>query len=58
MVWFLVFYYFFSLLFMIGYVDFDEIDGVPMLILGMIAMLILSPIMFPLNIGDAVNKIK
>ena len=42
---------------MIGHVNFDELDGVLMLILGMIAMLILSPIMLPMLIGDAVSII-
>lgn len=43
---------------MIGYVDFEDLDGVPMLILGIIALLIVSPIVFPINIGDAISRIK
>ena len=58
MIWFLVFYYVFSLLFMIGYVDFGDLGSGLVLILGIIALLILSPIMLPINIGYAVSRIE
>ena len=54
---FLIFYYYFSVLFMIGYVEFDDIDGIWVGILAVIALLIFAPIMMPLNLGDAVSKI-
>ena len=57
MIGFLIFYYCFSVLFMIGYVDFDDIDGIWFGIFAVICMLISAPIMMPLNIGDAVGKI-
>lgn len=54
---FLIFYYCFSVLFMIGYVDFDDIDGIWVGILAVIAMFILAPIVMPVNIGNAVCDI-
>lgn len=58
MLGFLIFYYCFSVLFMIGYVEFDDIDGIWVGILAVIAMLVFAPIVMPLNLGDAVNRIK
>lgn len=58
MIGFLIFYYCFSVLFMIGYVEFDDIDGIWVGILAVIAMLVFAPIVMPLNLGDAVCRIK
>lgn len=57
MIGFLIFYYCFSVLFMLGYVEFDEIDGVLVGILAVVCLLIFAPIVMPLNLGDAVGKI-
>ncbi len=43
---------------MIGYVEFDDIDGIWIGILAVIAMLVFAPIVMPLNLGDAVCRIK
>lgn len=53
----LIFYYIFSVLFMIGYADFGDIDGVGLTILGILALLIFAPICFPINLGIAVYEI-
>lgn len=53
----LIFYYVFSVFFMIGYVDFKDIDGVGLSILAIVALLILAPIFFPINLGTAVHDI-
>ena len=58
MIGFLIFYYCFSVLFMIGYVEFDDIDGIWVGILAVIAMLVFAPIVMPLNLGDAACRIK
>ena len=58
MLGFLIFYYCFSVLFMIGYVEFDDIDGIWVGVLAVIAMLVFAPIVMPLNLGDAVCRIK
>ena len=57
MIGFLIFYYCFSVFFMIGHVEFDEIDGVLFGIVAVICMLILAPIVMPFNLGDAVSRI-
>ena len=57
MLGFLIFYYCFSVLFMIGYVEFDELDGILVGILAVITILMFAPIMVPINIGDAMCKI-
>jgi len=41
---------------MIGYVDFKDIRGIDS-ILVILAILILAPILFPINLGYAINKI-
>lgn len=53
----LIFYYVFSVFFMIGYADFKELDGVGLYILGIVAVLILAPIFFPISLGTAVHDI-
>lgn len=57
MLGFLIFYYCFSILFMIGYVEFDELDDIWVVILAVEAILIFAPIMMPVNLGDAVSII-
>lgn len=57
MLGFLIFYYCFSMLFMIGYVEFDELDGILLSIAAVICLLICAPIIFPFNLGDAVGRI-
>jgi len=57
MIEFLIFYYFFSLFFMIGYVDFRDLNGIGDYILGIVALLILAPIFSPINLGYAIRKI-
>lgn len=57
MLGFLIFYYCFSVLFMIGYVEFDELDDISVVILAIITILMFAPIMVPINLGDAMCKI-
>jgi hypothetical protein len=57
MLGFLVFYYCFSVLFMIGNIDFDYINGLWDGISAVIAILILAPIAMPVTLGYAVCKI-
>lgn len=57
MLGFLIFYYCFSVLFMIGYVELNELDGVWFGIAAVICMLIFAPIVMPVNLGDAICKI-
>lgn len=57
MLGFLIFYYCFSVLYIIGYTDFDDIDGIWISILAVITILVLAPILLPVNLGDAVCKI-
>ena len=54
---FLIFYYFFSVLYMIGYVDFGDIDGVGLTVLEILALLIFAPLVFPINLGCAIHEI-
>ena len=54
---FLIFYYCFSVFFMLGYTDFDELDGFWLWILGIAVLLIIAPLAFPLNLGTAISKI-
>ena len=42
---------------MIGFVDFDEIDSVWVGIVAIISMLVLAPLLFPINFGCAVHDI-
>ena len=51
----LIFYYIFSVLFMIGYVD-DTGEPVWLKIILYIGLFIMSPIMLPINIGHYVYK--
>ena len=57
MLGFLIFYYCFSVLFMIGYVDFDELDGFWCCVLGIAALFIFAPLVFPFNLGAVIGKI-
>jgi len=43
---------------MIGYVDFGDLDSDGMIILVILALLIFSPILFPMNLGCAIHKIR
>lgn len=51
----LIFYYIFSVLFMIGYIDVGR-ESIWLKIVIYIGLLIMSPIMFPINIGYYVSK--
>lgn len=51
----LIFYYIFSVLFMIGYVD-DTGEPIWLKIVLYIALFIISPIMFPINVGYYIRK--
>lgn len=51
----LIFYYIFSILFMIGYID-TKHDSLWLKIVFYIGLFIISPIMFPINIGYYVRK--
>lgn len=51
----LIFYYVFSVLFMIGYVD-DKYEPTPTKILIYLSLVVVSPIMFPINIGYYIRK--
>lgn len=53
----LIFYYCFSVLFMIGYVDFDELDSVWVGIAAVTCMLIVAPLVMPINLWNAMRKI-
>lgn len=50
-----VFYYIFSVLFMIGYVD-DTGEPIWFKIVLYVGLFIISPIMFPINIGYYIRK--
>ena len=50
-----VFYYIFSVLFMIGYAD-DADTPVWLKIILYLSLFIISPIMFPINIGYYIRK--
>lgn len=51
----LIFYYIFSVLFMIGYVDWTD-EPIWLKIILYIGLFIMSPIMFPINIGYYIHK--
>ena len=51
------FYYLFSILFMIGYVNFEEIDNIGLFILAIVVLLAFAPLLFPIEIGRAIYKI-
>ena len=51
----LMFYYIFSVLFMIGYVNTED-DKVWVKIVIHLLLLIIAPIMFPINIGYYIHK--
>ena len=55
----LIFYYIFSVLFMIGYVDWKEVAdySVAMVIGVTLGMLVVAPIMFPINLGSIIGKV-
>ena len=55
----LIFYYIFSILFMIGYIDWEGAVNysIAMVIWVAFAMLIIAPIMFPFNLGSIIGKI-
>jgi len=53
----LIFYYVFSVFFMIGYVNFSELDDVGSFVLAIVVLLLLAPFCFPLNLGKAVHEI-
>lgn len=54
---FLIFYYCFSVLFMIGYFDFDGLNNIWFGIAVVICILIFAPIIMPINLGYAIHKI-
>ena len=54
----LIFYYVFSVLFMIGYADFGELDSVGLTVLAILALLIFAPILFPINLGCTIYEIR
>ena len=47
-----------SVLFMIGYADFGELDSVGITVLAILALLIFAPILFPMNLGCAIHEIR
>lgn len=51
----LIFYYIFSVLFMIGYVDWTD-ESIWLKIILYIGLFIMSPIMLPINIGYYIYK--
>lgn len=51
----LLLYYIFSVLFMIGYINTNDIKGW-MIIVHCLFILVISPIAFPINIGYYFNK--
>lgn len=51
-----IFYYVFSLFFMIGYV-LDSDEHKPLVIVaGIISLIVLAPILFPLNLGTFISR--
>lgn len=52
----LTFYWIFSIIFMLGYLDFNGENSLWVKIVGGILALILAPILFPLNLGYHVYK--
>lgn len=57
MLGFFIFYYCFSVLFMVGIIDFDYVNGLWDGISAVIAILIFAPIAMPVTLGYAVCKI-
>ena len=53
---FCIFYLIFSELFMLGYADFDLLNGAWEVILAVILLIISAPIMFPYNLGHYIYK--
>lgn len=53
----LIFYYIFSVLFMVGYADFDDISGIGDAIFIILAIIISAPILLPINIGYAIHEL-
>lgn len=58
MFWFLLFYIIFSELFMLGYVDFEELATMDwwVAMIAIILAVILAPILFPINFGKSVSE--
>lgn len=54
MISFLIFYYAFSLLFMIGYCDFTVLKGWEKVMALFIIIPIVSPFAFPINLGSCI----
>jgi len=52
----LIFYYCFSLLFMIGYTNMDELNKWYEKIMAILLIIISAPIMLPVNIGYYIAK--
>ena len=53
---FCIFYFIFSELFMLGYADFDLLNGALEVVLAVILLIISAPIMFPFNLGVYIYK--
>lgn len=51
-----IFYYVFSLFFMIGYVLNADEDNLWIIVAGIICMIVLAPILLPLNLGYFISR--
>ena len=51
-----IFYYLFSLFFMIGHVLNADEDNLWIIVAGIICMIVLAPILFPLNLGYFISR--
>ena len=58
MIAFLIFYYLFSLFFMIGYVDYDVLSGMKYweIFLALLIMVISCWVLMPINLGSMTYK--
>ena len=55
MIGFLIFYYIFSVLFMLGYGEFKDCKGL-LAFLAVILVILAAPVMMPINLGYYINK--
>ena len=51
-----IFYYLFSLFFMIGYVLTKDEWKPLVIVVGVIGLIVLAPILFPLNLGTFISR--
>lgn len=55
-IFFCIFYYVFSVLFMCGYLSETDETNLWVIICGILIMLIIAPIIFPINFGKTISN--